>query len=176
MAYRLDAPVMSWDADTECWRLPVFRIRKNFRDDKLDFIYQDRDTLVTMDFSPVDLTKESVKPEEMNYWELAQFVRKLKINGIKDPRWAVNLHFKLAFAFSSLLMILFGLSLSIVKPRSSMAVGLGMSIFIIFLYYGAIKFGQSLGYKGVMDPLMSVWTGNIIFFIVGGYLFARTRS
>ncbi len=174
--YRLDAPVMNWDADSESWRLPAYRVRTAFGDDTLKFYYMDKDTLVTMDFSPVDLTKESVKPEEMNYWELEQFVQKLRDNGIKDPRWEVNLHFKMAFAVSSLLMILFGLSLSIMKPRSNMAVGMGMSIFIIFLYYGAIKFGQSLGYKGVVDPLLSVWAGNIIFFVVGGYLFARTRS
>ena len=49
----------------------------------------------------------------------------------------------------SFLMILFGICLSIRKPRTSMAVGLTLSIGVIFAYYTMLKIGQSLGYTGV---------------------------
>ncbi|NQU67597.1 MAG: YjgP/YjgQ family permease [Candidatus Marinimicrobia bacterium] len=173
---RLDAPTMSWDESTEKWRLPVSRVRTDLADDNRKFQLFESDSLLTLDFTPVDLTAQSVKPEEMNYWELDAFVDRLNINGIKDPRWVVNLHFKPAFAFSSFIMILFGLSLSVQRPRSSMAVGLGVSIFVIFLYYGAIKFGQSMGYKGMIEPWLSVWLGNFIFLLIGGYMFMKTKS
>jgi len=173
---RLDAPTMIWDDSIRKWRVPVSRIRMNLNQAEREFRYDDSDSLLTLDFTPVDRTAQAVKPEEMNYWELSAFVTRLDVNGIKDPRWLVNLYFKPAFAFSSFIMILFGLSLSVQKPRSSMAVGLGISIFVIFLYYGAIKFGQSMGYKGMIEPLISVWAGNFIFMLIGGYLFLKTKS
>ena len=96
--------------------------------------------------------------------------------GIKDPKWAVNMHFKSAFACTSFLMILFGLSLSIRRPRSSLAVGIGISVFVIFVYYAAITTGRSFGYKGTLEPFISVWFPNLIFFITGIHLFRKTRS
>ena len=175
--YRLDAPLMIWDQVSEKWNLPQHRIRQwDDNSGKYEFNYSNSDTLLQLDFTPVDLTTESVKPSEMNYQELAVFVEKLKYNGIHDPRWEVNLHFKTAFACSSFLMILFGISLSIRRPRSSMTVGLGMSIVVIFLYYAILKFGQSLGYKSDISPFLSVWMGNIIFMAIGLVMLFRART
>jgi lipopolysaccharide export LptBFGC system permease protein LptF len=86
------------------------------------------------------------------------------------------MHFKPAFACTSILMVLFGLSLSIRKPRSSLSMGIGISIFVIFLYYAGIKTGQSLGYQGVLSPISSVWLPNLIFFLTGLYLFKKART
>ncbi len=173
---RLDAQEMKWNQEELLWHIPFYTTRLWNDSGSLLYSTAASDTTLKLNFTPVDLTKESVKPEEMNYAELAGFVEKLKENGIREPRWEVNLHFKTAFACSSFLMILFGLSLSVRKPRSNMAVGIGVSILTIFLYYAALKFGQSMGYKGIVDPFLSVWWANIGFLIAGTYLFFKTRT
>ena len=175
LVHRLDAPLMRWDPDKKHWILANYSIR-NWSNDTLIFNKSLQDTILKLHFTPTDLTQSTVKPEEMNYWELKQFVNKLEQYGVKDPRWAVNMHFKPAFACTSILMVLFGLSLSIRKPRSSLSIGIGISILVIFLYYASIKTGQSLGYKGVLTPILSVWLPNLIFFITGLYLFKNTRT
>ena len=81
-----------------------------------------------------------------------------------------------AFAFSNVLMILFGISLSIQKPRSNLLSGVGLSILVIFLYYIMIKSGQTLGYKGVLSPFLSVWVSNIFFFSLGSLLLYRAKT
>jgi LPS export ABC transporter permease LptG len=173
--FRLDASLMKWSNDNAMWIIPEYTTR-SWIDGKLQIHHSLQDTSIQFDFTPDDLTQEFVKPEEMNYWDLKQFVDRLISNGIHDPRWEVNLHFKTAFACSSLLMILFGLSLSIRKPRSNLAVGVGISIFVIFLYYAGIKFGQTMGFKGILPPMLSVWGANIIFLCIGLYLFVKTRT
>jgi len=172
---RLDAPLMKWNADEKYWILPN-HFTRSWNDETMSFHKSEKDTVLHLNFTPTDLTQSTVKPEEMNYWELKQFVIKLEQNGVKDPRWAVNMYFKPAFACTSFLMVLFGLSLSIRKPRSNLAVGIGISIFVIFMYYAAIKTGQSLGYKGSLSPFLSVWIPNLIFFLSGLYLFKNTRT
>jgi lipopolysaccharide export system permease protein len=47
---------------------------------------------------------------------------------------------------------------------------------VIFGYYALIKFGQSLGFKGIIQPLLSAWIGNIIFFICGLILLWRAKT
>lgn len=175
LVYRLDAPIMRWKSAEEHWVLPEYFIR-DWRKDALIYSESKNDSVIHLKFTPTDLTQASVRPEEMNFWELRKFVKKLNEYGVKDPRWAVNMHFKPAFACTSFLMILFGLSLSIRRPRSSMAVGVGISIFVIFLYYAAIKTGQTLGFKGTLPPIISVWFPNFIFFTIGAYLFKQTRT
>ena len=175
LIHRFDAPFMRWNSDEKHWIIPNYSIR-DWSNDTLIFNKSLQDTILHLHFTPTDLTQSTVRPDEMNYWELKQFVIKLEQYGVKDPRWAVNMHFKPAFACTSILMVLFGLSLSIRKPQSSLSIGIGISIIVIFLYYAGIKTGQSLGYKGVLTPFVSVWLPNLFFFLSGLYIFKNTRT
>ena len=62
------------------------------------------------------------------------------------------------------------------KESNSLSFGAGASVFVIFGYYALIKFGQSLGYKGIILPLASAWIGNAVFLSIGVILFIRART
>ena len=174
---RLDFRTLNWIDDLQQWKGDDYALRRfDSRADTAISATQGNDTLITLNLTPLDLMKMSVTPEEMRYNELKEFVADLISNGVDPTRWQVNLHFKVAFACTSFIMVLFGLPLSVGKPRSSLAFGAGMSIFVIFGYYVAIKLGQSFGFKGVLDPLPSVWIPNLIFLSLGFYLLIRQRS
>ena len=83
---------------------------------------------------------------------------------------------KISFAFTNLIVILCGIPLVVLKERNSLSFGAGASVFVIFGYYAFIKFGQSLGFKSVMDPLTSAWIGNIIFTVGAIILFLKSKS
>ena len=161
---RFDPPKLKWNKRKKMWLAKEYSIR-NFKDNIPSFIHSNKDTLININLTPFDLAQETLKPEEMNYWELERFVNKMYENGLYEKRWVVDLNFKSAFA-----------CISIRKPRANMAVGLTLSIGIIFLYYTLLKVGQSLGYSGVLNPFISVWSVNILFFIFGFYLFLKTKT
>ena len=112
----------------------------------------------------------------MNYWELTSFIKKLRNKGLSYNRWLVNKHFKTAFACTPIIMILFGIALSIRKPRSNFSTGIGLGIAVIFLYYLGIKMGQTFGYNQILSPFLSVWFVNILFLSLGSYIFIKTRT
>ena len=171
MISRLDAESMKWN--NESW------IANNitFRSFESNSIFLPIiDSTLKINISPMDLIEINTKPNEMNYWALNTFINRLKNNGREFRKWLVDLHFKTAFSFSSILMILFGISLSIRKPRSNLLAGVGASVFVIFIYYIMIKSGQTMGYKGIMNPFLSVWSANIVFFLYGIYLLYKTRT
>ena len=43
-------------------------------------------------------------------------------------------------------------------------------------YYAFIKFGQSLGFNGIIEPLLSAWLGNILFLTGGIILLWRAKT
>ena len=73
-------------------------------------------------------------------------------------------------------MVIFGLALSIQKPQSSHALGIGLSIIVIFLYYAMTLFGKTLGYNNVLPPILSVWIVNILFLASGAMLYYKART
>lgn len=171
MTSRLDAKTMKYDE--EKWILNDIKYR-TFGN---NITFKSKiDTSISINIHPIDLTEINTKPQEMNYWELSTFIDRLKSNGREYRKWLVDLNFKVAFSFSNILMVVFGISLSIQKPRSNLLAGVGASIFVIFIYYVMIKSGQTMGYKGVLSPFLSVWLANILFSITGIYLLTKTRS
>ena len=172
---RFDSPKLKWHDEEKLWHVDDHQIRR-FANDSTYYSNITKDTLIDINLTPFDLAQETLKPEEMNYTQLKRFINKMYSNGIYEARWVVDYHFKLAFACTNFLMILFGLSLSVKNPRTSMASGLALSIAVIFLYYTFLKIGQSLGYNGILSPFLSIWITNIGFFIFGLYLFIKTKT
>ena len=172
---RIDAEKMIWDKNLNKWKLRQINIRE-WTNGNILFTNK-LDSLINIsDLSPSIIKKDNINPEEMNYWELSSFIDKLKNKGLSYTRWSVNKYFKTAFCCSSLIMILFGIALSITSPRSNYTTGIGLSIVVIFLYYLLIKLGQSLGYNAVIPPFLSVWFVNILFIIFGAFMLLKTRT
>ena len=100
----------------------------------------------------------------------------MKDNGVDTVKWEVTRYIKISFAFTNLIVILCGIPLVVFKERSSLSFGAGASVFVIFGYYALIKFGQSLGFKGVIEPMLSAWLGNITFILAALILFWRAKT
>lgn len=167
---RMDAKKMTWIDTLKSWAISDYSLR-NFdkNGSEINVIISKRDTLLNFDFEPDDITKGNKHPDELNFEELKARIKYLQSNGVDATRWKVQRHFKVAFAFTNLIVVLFGIPLVVMKPKSGLAFGGGVSFLVIFSYYAFIKFGQSLGINGVMDPMLSAWLGNIVF-ISGGVL------
>ncbi len=131
---------------------------------------------MTLDVTPQDIIQKSKSTEEMNFVELSQQIEKLNENGVNTRRWEVDRYFKVSFAFTNLIIVLFGIPLVTMRPTGGLTFGAGVGILVIFVYYAFIKFGLSLGYKGMMDPILAAWLGNIVFCIGGLALLFLARK
>lgn len=174
---RIDAQKMFWNDSLEMWDINNFSIR-NFDEtgNETQVIISASDTTINVNFVPDDITKQFKPPDEMNFNELTERIALLKENGVKTVRWEVARYNKISFSLTCLIVVMFGLPLAVSKQKGGLAFAAGMSVLVIFAYYAFIKFGQSLGYKEVIDPLLSAWLGNIIFGIGGIVLLLFVRK
>jgi lipopolysaccharide export system permease protein len=83
---------------------------------------------------------------------------------------------KLAIPFTSTVFALIGAPLGLRRLRGGAAVGLGVSILIIFCYY-VLWHGMSvLGENGQLSPALASWLANIVGLGIGGFLVARAAN
>jgi len=173
LGQRIDAREMIWDSPT--WILKEAEVR-SFRGEEEEF--ETIPTLRRSDFSftPDDLVQRPKDPEEMNILELNEYVRRVRRLGGDAQRWIADLHLKISFPFTNLIIVLFGTALASVRRRSGAAVGFGISLFICFVYYAVLEAGRALGRSGDIPPLAAAWIGNGLFGFIGMALMVRARK
>ena len=131
---------------------------------------------LTFNFLPKDLAKIQKKPEEMNYFELRTFIDKMRKAGVNPTKWLVDLQFKLAFPLTNLIIVLFGIPLAVTGRRTGPALGFGLSLIIVFIFFGMIKITQSLGHDGTLSPFWAAWFSDIFFGSLGILLMLKARK
>ncbi len=117
--------------------------------------------------NPDDFAKEDVQPDEMNFFELRQYVTRLRASGARVANYLVDLHLKLAFPVICIVVVMIGGAIATRLRMQSAALGFGLSVAIAFVYYGVMRAGQALGHNGALPPYLAAWLGDLIFGAIG---------
>jgi lipopolysaccharide export LptBFGC system permease protein LptF len=127
----------------------------------------DRLTLTTLSEKPGDFLRRTKPLEEMNFLEIANFISKRSRAGQDVAEEKVELYYRFSYPIITIIVLLITLPLSVVLKRGGIAIGLGISIIIAFVYWGMIQTCRAYGVAGVMDPVIAAWLPNIFFGAVG---------
>jgi lipopolysaccharide export system permease protein len=129
--------------------------------------------------TPQQIVSEGRDPEEMSFRELQRYIEILRDQGSSTKKLrelTVDLYNKLAIPFSSMVFALIGAPLGLRRLRGGAAVGLGLSILIIFCYYVLWHGASVLGGNGQLPPVLASWLANIVGLGVGGALVWRASN
>lgn len=154
--------------EDESWTFENCYIREFDKGEMFDMKFFDETTIAELDVTPLDFIKSAKKPMSMNYFELREYIKRLKKVGEKYHKEQVVLNQKLSYPFSNLIILLFCVPLVSASHRSrgrGLMFGLGLTV--CFLFLSVIRIFQSLGENGMIDPFLSTWIPNIIFIIIG---------
>lgn len=125
---------------------------------------------------PSDFAANEWKSDYVSYNELKSYINNFQNTGSKLTRGlSVDLYYKTAFPFISLIIILIGAPFAIVNTRGGALMGIGMSIVIGLLYYATIAIFLAFGKAGLLPPIIAAWIGNVGFAVWGVHLI-RKRS
>lgn len=127
-------------------------------------------------FTPKDIVKKLDRPEEMNYTELGEFIERQQNSGNDVARWMVDYHNKVAFPFASVIVVLFGIPFSFGKRKGGIALQVGISAAVVFIYMVFMKISNVFGYNGDLNPFLTAWLANIIFFVAGAVNILRVNK
>ncbi len=120
--------------------------------------------------------KESREPALMSFRELKEYTAEVEEMGFETTRFKVDLYSKLSFPLVSLIMALLAVPFAFSMGKRGALVGLGMSVAIAMIYWGALGVFRSLGYIGFLSAFLSSWGPNLLFCPLGLYLLFRLRT
>ena len=127
--------------------------------------------------TPEDFGSRQKAPGEMNIFELHDYIQSVNAAGGDTRGDMVEFYLKFFFPLSNLIMVLVGAPLALKNRRSGKASNIGLAILLAFLFFSILRFGQTLGHKGALPPLLSASVADIIFVCLGlVLLFRASRS
>lgn len=160
LARRIDAAEAGWDGRR--WVFVSGYVRRFEHGQEQAEAFQ-RMAVGGLGERPDDFAKEGHKPEEMNWFELHNYVERLRASGARVENYLVDLHLKLAFPLICLIVVLIGGALATRLRMQGAALGFGLSVAISFLYYGIMRAGQALGHNGALPPYVAAWSADVLF-------------
>ena len=88
----------------------------------------------------------------------------------------VELHYRFALPVASLVLALVGISLGLSTRKGGKAVGMILTMVLVFVYYIIMVFGLSFSKQGRLPPFIGLWLANVIFVVAGVLMLAQLRS
>lgn len=155
----------NWEEDSWVFEQGVYRIFQAGKETE----FTSFDRLVRRDLleRPEDFSTEKRNPRELTLAELRKRVEVQRRSGEPVHMEMTNLHLRLAFPLSSLVLVLLGAPLSTKRKKGGAWVGFTIFVVIGFVFFGLTRFLQELGEAGRMEPLMAAWAPDAFFASLG---------
>lgn len=133
------------------------------------------DTIIQVHPDELFMTAENA--QMMTNPELRAYMRRQEERGSSNvDAFATEWHKRWAGPLGAFIMTLLGVTMSSKKVRGGMGKNLGVGIALTALYILFSTVSTTFSVTGVMTPFMAAWLPNIIFLIIGIFLYVRVRK
>jgi len=127
-----------------------------------------------LDLKNVDDYKETEKkPREMTIRELKEEIERLEGEKVNATPLYIEIHNKLALAFSNLVFVLIGIPIAISTHRREKSISFGLTMLLFLIYWGIMLGGVACVIRNMMPAWLGIWMANIILSAFGGFLFFK---
>ena len=124
-----------------------------------------------------DFATQADHNSALNFRQLAKIVRNLDREGIDATRQQVDMHNRLAAPFTCLIMAFLGVPFALQRGRNSnIALGIGLSLGIGVAYFILQSLITAFGYSGALPPILTAWTTNILFLMLGVWMLLSVKE
>ncbi len=112
----------------------------------------------------------AASPKKMSHSELVEIIRSIE-DKKRAAKWVVELHTRYSTALAPLIIVLVGLSLSLLFNLTSKSWGVIITFILVVLYQGSGAWLSAMGKEFIIDPVLSAWIPDIIFGLSGLVIF-----
>ena len=127
---------------------------------------------------PDDFTRLAKPTSEMNMVELADLINKIEVEGYDARSYKVDMYAKMSSPLSCLVIAFIGIPLVLFRSkgkenRIARAIVIGSAL-ALFYWVGSSFIASTLGYQGLIPPFLAAWLPNILFIMLGLWLYSHT--
>ena len=126
--------------------------------------------------SPDYFETEQPVAEMMTVGQLRRYVNELSASGLNVVSLAVELQYKMAFPFVTLVMTLLAIPFGVGTGRRGALYAVGLGIVLALSYWIVTSLFVALGKGGLLSPVLAAWSPNIIVLGAAGYVFLTVKT
>jgi len=126
--------------------------------------------------SPSWFVKEEKEYKEMNFEELAQYIRELKASGLDTVPLQVQYYKKFAVPLFALIMAMLSIPFAFVAGNRGAMTGVGISFGIAIAYWTIGTLFEQIGDLNQLPAAMAAWSPDVIFSLAGLYFISRMKT
>lgn len=172
LIYKLNTEKAIYDTVTNKWQLINFyeRYINGLKEELI--VGNKKDT--TLAITPKDLIVIKEDYEEMDFFEIRDFIAQQKLKGSPNVvTYEIEMHKRIAFPFAAIILTIIGVSLSSRKVRGGIGMHLGLGIALTFIYILFMQFTTVFAISGNLSPLAAAWVPNFIYVFIALYLLKK---
>ena len=169
--YKLKADFIRYDTATSQWTLDNYDLRI-IDENGNEQLEQGRKMEREFDFRTDEVVPKLYTVKMMNTPELNKFIKAETIRGSENVNsYLIEKHQRTSWPFATYILVLIGVSISSKKTRGGLGLNIAIGLVLCVSYIFFMQISTTFATVGTMSPLLAVWTPNIIFTLIGAYLY-----
>ena len=169
LMYKLAAQRIERDTINNKWILHDYYIR-SFNGNRETFT-KGKKMDTTLRLKPADLYKIKEYFEEMNMYQLNEYIQSEKEKGsLAYKKYEVEKYKRLAGPAAIIILTFIGMALSSRKVRGGIGLHLGLGIALTFSYILFMQISTVFSTYGDLSPSIGAWIPNILYTLIAVYL------
>ena len=129
-----------------------------------------------LDERPDYFLQEVLQDQQMNFQQLAAYIRDLQRTGIDTITLQVRFYRKFAVPLFALVMALISVPFAFVVGNRGAMAGVGVSFGIAIAYWAISLLFEQLGDVSLLPAALAAWSPDLLFAMAGLYFFTRMRT
>lgn len=169
----LEAENVKFDDKQGRWTAPKY-IRRDYTGEEETMTHSKTPLDTVINLSGDELGKVEELMQTMNSQKLSTFIDQQKEKGSDMVAiFQVENYSRYAYPISTFILTLIGVSLSSRKVRGGTGLHIGVGIGLCFSYIVLMKFASEFAKSGSIPAWLAIWSPNIIYSVIGIYLYIK---
>ncbi len=171
---KLTSNYARWDTAKNVWHVYNYIVR-TFTDSS-EVIQQGSqlDTLINLTGQDLSVRVNKIVVT-MGFREINDYIDMLRMQGAGEVNEVlIEKHKRFAYPMASIILTIIGVCLSSRKIRGGMGLYIGLGVGLSFAYVLFQRFSEMFVQANLLTPVVALWIPNILFLIVGFWLYQKT--
>lgn len=170
---KLKAGRIHWDDSLQLWHIEEYFLR-SFDSEGVESISKGRNKDTTLTITPKDFEDTYMLYETFDMIELNDKIEVLRARGSENvDTYVVEKYQRITYPFSVIILTLIGVIASSRKSREGAGLTIAFGFLLAFVYIIFMITSRSLANVGGMGPLLASWIPNLVFIVIGIFMYRR---
>ena len=167
---KLTAKQITWIDSTNTWQLKDWNARVINEFGEKYTTGEQQDTVLTI--VPKDFESQYMLYESFTLNELDEYIDELRNRGADDVMlYEIEKYLRYTYPFAVLILTFIGVTVSARKVRGGTGFQIALGFLLAFILIIFFMFSRAIAEKGIINPLLAVWIPNIIFAVIGLFMY-----